>query len=36
MTTVADLIQTLQTLFTTTADQLARQTGFVQDRKSVV
>ena len=30
MTTVADLTQTLQALFTTTADQLARRTGFVQ------
>ncbi|MCA1599794.1 MAG: IS4 family transposase [Chloroflexi bacterium] len=30
MTTVADLTQSLQTLFTTTADQVARRTGFVQ------
>ena len=30
MTTVADLTQTLQTVFTTTADELARYTGFVQ------
>jgi len=30
MTTVADLTQALQTLFTTTADQVARRTGFVQ------
>jgi len=30
MTTVADLTQALQTLFTTTADRLARRTGFVQ------
>ncbi len=30
MTTVADLTQALQALFTTTADQVARRTGFVQ------
>ncbi len=30
MTTVAELTQALQTLFTTTADRLARRTGFVQ------
>lgn len=30
MTTVADLTHTLQTLLTTTADALARRTGFVQ------
>jgi len=30
MTTVADLTQALQALFTTTADHLARRTGFVQ------
>jgi len=30
MTTVPQLAHTLQTLFTTTADQLARQTGFVR------
>ena len=30
MTTVSELTQTLQTLFTTTADVLARRTGFVQ------
>jgi len=30
MTTVAQLAETLQTLFTTTADTLARRTGFVQ------
>jgi len=30
MTTVADLTQALQALFTTTADRLARRTGFVQ------
>jgi hypothetical protein len=30
MTTVPQLVQTLQTLFTTTADSLARATGFVQ------
>src|SRR5947209_10744685 len=30
MTTVAELTQTLQSLFTTTAEALARQTGFVQ------
>src|SRR5690348_275236 len=30
MTTIADLTQTLQTLFTTTAETLARRSGFVQ------
>jgi len=30
MTTVPQLAHTLQTLFTTTAEQLARQTGFVR------
>jgi len=30
MTTVADVAQTVQTVFTTTADELARYTGFVQ------
>ncbi len=30
MTTVADLTQALQALFTTTADQVARRSGFVQ------
>jgi len=30
MTTVADVTQALQALFTTTADQVARRTGFVQ------
>src|SRR4029450_12778030 len=30
MTTVPQLARTLQTLFTTTAEQLARQTGFVR------
>jgi hypothetical protein len=35
MTTVPQLTQTLQTLFTTTADQLARRTGFVQRRSKL-
>jgi len=30
MTTVADVTQALQALFTTTADHLARRSGFVQ------
>jgi hypothetical protein len=35
MTTVPQLSQTLQTLFTTTADALARRTGFVQRRSKL-
>src|SRR5690349_5574841 len=35
MTTVPQLSQTLQTLFTTTADDLARRTGFVQRRSKL-
>lgn len=35
MTTVAELAQTLQTLFTTTADALAQRTGFVQRRSKL-
>src|SRR5256885_16137853 len=35
MTTVPQLAQTLQTLFTTTADAAARATGFVQRRSKL-
>jgi hypothetical protein len=35
MTTVPQLVQTLQTLFTTMADSLARATGFVQRRSKL-
>jgi hypothetical protein len=35
MTTVPQLSQTLQTLFTSTADHLARRTGFVQRRSKL-
>ena len=35
MTTVPQLSQTLQTLFTTTADTLARRTGFVLRRSKL-
>jgi Transposase DDE domain len=35
MTTVPQLTQTVQTLFTTTADHLARRTGFVQRRSKL-
>jgi hypothetical protein len=35
MTTVPELAETLQTLLTTTADALARRTGFVQRRSKL-
>lgn len=35
MTTIADLSQTLQTLFTTRANQLAQKTGFIQRQREV-
>ncbi len=35
MTSIAGLAQALQTLFTTTADDLARETGFVQRRRKL-
>src|SRR5579859_4850604 len=35
MTTVPELAQTLRTLLTTTADALARRTGFVQRRSKL-
>jgi hypothetical protein len=35
MTTVPQLAQTLQSVFTTTADELARRTGFVQRRSKL-
>ena len=36
MTTVPQLAHTLQTLFTTTAEQLARQTGFVRRTSKLI
>lgn len=35
MTTIADLSQSLQTLLTTTADTIARQTGFIRRQREV-
>lgn len=35
MTTITNLSQTLQTLLTTTADQLAKQTGFIRRQREV-
>lgn len=35
MTTILDLTRTLQTLFTTTAERLARDTGFIQRQRQV-